>query len=90
MDGRTVPRKDVAMAKLSSYEQYRAETFAPEVWESAEDLRDPRSWPRFPQRIQRGGPIFFLIVVTDLVVTLTPLVFLGRSAPCLSPLRVEI
>jgi hypothetical protein len=84
MDRHTVLRKCIAVAEPSSYERYRAETVAPEIWDSTESLRVPRPWPPYPHRIHRAGSMFFLVAVTNLVVRLTPLVFLGKPSPCLS------
>src|SRR5271154_4381868 len=78
LDRHTIPRKSIAPLRSSPYEPYPAERVSPEGREPRENERVPRAWPRLPQSLPRRGSVFHFVIVVDVVLTLTPLVFLGE------------
>ncbi len=81
-DRHRIARKPIANTTNSFYEAYHTVPPAPEVtWKAIDDVRTLRGWPSIPQRLGDRGPMSLLIVLTDIVLTLLPLVFIGEYAP---------
>jgi hypothetical protein len=73
-----IPRKPLITVGSSSYEPYQAEVIGRETCQSRDDVRVPRSWPTVPQRLSNKGPFYFIVAVANLLVTLSPLMFIGE------------
>lgn len=69
--------KPLSAVGSPSYEPYRVEVVGREAWQSKEDARVPRGWPRVPQKLARRGPFYFIVAFTNVLVTLSPLMFIG-------------
>jgi hypothetical protein len=70
--------KPLGAVGSSSYEPYRVEVVGRETWQSKEDTRIPRGWPRVPQKLGRKGPFYSIVAFTDVLLTLSPLMFIGE------------
>src|ERR1700722_20102790 len=70
--------KPLSAVRSSSYEPYRVQVAGRETWQSKEDARVPRGWPRVPQNLARRGPFYFIVAFTDFLLTLSPLMFIGE------------
>ena len=76
----TISRKPLITVGSSSYEPYRAEAVERESWQSKPDARVPRGWPTVPQRLSSRDPFYFIIAITDLLITLLPFMFIGEHS----------
>jgi hypothetical protein len=73
-----ISRKPLITVGSSSYEPYRAEVVGRETWQSKEGARVPRGWPTVPQRLSTRGPFYFIVAITDFLLTLSPFMFVGE------------